>query len=204
MARHKSAIRKGKIVQSARELIISRGVNAVTIRNIAKKNKITEGAIYRHFKSKRAILQLLIEDFEKNLMKAIDSTIQNDKSPIALLKDIMHVHLKYTEDRKSELFAITAASVHFDDKVLRQSILDVIERYKSRIKAILRKAQSRSLIRKKIDLDSVSLTFFGLVQITAIQYALTNYTVAPMTKFNTLWEIFLKGIVSGDGEKDLK
>ncbi len=195
MARHKTAIRQSEIVQSARELIMHRGVNAVTIRNIAAKNRITEGAIYRHFKSKRAILQLLIEDFETNLMKAIDSTIKSDEDSIQVLKNIMYVHLKYTEERKSELFAITAASVHFDDKILRKNILDVIERYKGRIKAILRNAQTEKLIRDNIDLDSVSLTFFGLVQITAIQYALTNYTVAPMTKFNTLWDIFLNGIV---------
>jgi AcrR family transcriptional regulator len=195
MARHKTAVRQSEIVQSARELIMHRGVNAVTIRNIAAKNKITEGAIYRHFKSKRAILQLLIEDFETNLMKAIDSTIKSDEGSIQVLKNIMYVHLKYTEERKSELFAITAASVHFDDKILRKNILDVIERYKGRIKAILRNAQTEKLIRDNIDLDSVSLTFFGLVQITAIQYALTNYTVAPMTKFNTLWDIFLNGIV---------
>jgi len=195
MARHKTAVRQSEIVQSARELIMHRGVNAVTIRNIAAKNRITEGAIYKHFKSKRAILQLLIEDFEKNLMKAIESTIINDDDPVKMLKDIMHVHLKYTEERKSELFAITAASVHFDDKVLRQNILDVIERYKSRVKVILRKAQNANLIRSNLDIDSVSLTFFGLVQITAIQYALTNYTVAPITKFNALWDIFLNGIV---------
>jgi hypothetical protein len=40
-----------------------------------------------------------------------------------------------------------------------------------------------------------------LIQITAIQYALTNYTVAPVTKFHTLWEIFLKGIVKEEGER---
>jgi AcrR family transcriptional regulator len=195
MPRHRTSVRKGEIVRSARELMIHQGVKAVTIRNIAAKNKITEGAIYRHFKSKRAILQLMIEDFENNLMKAIDSTIKDDRDPIGALKNIMIVHLKFTEQRRSELFAITAASVHFDDKVLRKNILDVIERYKSRIKTILQKAQKEKLIRDSIDLDSVSLTFFGLIQITAIQYALTNYTVAPITKFNTLWEIFLKGIV---------
>lgn len=194
--RHATAFRKSEIAQSARELMIHHGIKAVTIRNLAKKSNITEGAVYRHFKSKRAILQLMIDDFEGNLMKAIDSAIKNDKDPIDTLKKIMHVHLKYTEDRKSELFAITAASVHFDDKILRQNILDVIERYKGRINAILREAQKEKLIRSNIDIDSVSLTFFGLIQITAIQYALTGYTVAPITKFNTLWEIFLKGIVS--------
>ncbi|MGA2090865.1 MAG: TetR/AcrR family transcriptional regulator [Endomicrobiales bacterium] len=195
MPRYTSTIRKNEIVQSARELIINKGIKAVTIKNIAAKNKITEGAIYRHFKSKRAILQMLVEDFESNLMKAIDCAIRDGDDPIETLKNIMIVHLKYTEERKSELFVITAASVHFDDRELRQNILDVIERYKSRIKIILLKAQKENLLRNKIDLDSVSLTFFGLIQITAIQYALTNYTVAPITKFNTLWEIFIKGIV---------
>ena len=200
MARHRTEVRQHEIVASARELIISQGVAAVTIRNIAKKSKISEGAIYKHFKSKRDILLMLIEDFESNLTEAIDLATTGCEDPIEILKNIMLVHLKYTEERRSELFVITAASVHFDDALLRKRILEVIENYKTGIKSILIEAGKSGKIRPDIDIDQVSLTFFGLIQISAIQFALTNYTASPVKKFETLWDIFLRGVLKGRGK----
>ncbi len=196
MPRHETAIRKSEIVKSARELIMHEGIKAVTIRNIAEKNRITEGAIYKHFKDKRSILLLLIEEFEANLLAAINSAIDKNKSPIEILKNIMMVHLKFTENRKAELFALTAASVHFDDSLLRKKILDVIEHYKARIQSILIEAKKKHLIRKEIDIDAASLGFFGLIQISSIQFALSGFKVPPIKKFAHLWDMFLNGILS--------
>lgn len=196
MARHATEVRKGEIVSSARELLVQQGVKAITIRNIAKLNRITEGAIYRHFKNKRSILLALVDDFESHLFAAVDSTMHRQGDAIQTLRDIMSFHLGYTEKRKSELFAITAASVHFNDAVLRQRILKVIERYKDRIKEILVRGERAGMIKAGLNIDSVSLTFFGLIQISAIQYALTGYTVPPLTRFDALWDIFLTGVSS--------
>ena len=112
----------------------------------------------------------------------------------------MKTHMVFTEEKKGLLFAITAESIHFNDDVLRRRILEVIEEYKTRIKMILQEAKKQGLLHENINLDSVSLTFFGLIQAAIVQYALTNYTVPPIKKFNPLWNIFLKGIKRGTSE----
>jgi len=190
----RSRDRKKEIIETARELIILEGAQGVTIKNIAKKNRISEPAVYRHFKNKRAILIALIDSFEENLMEAIDQPIRHYANPLIRLKEIMRTHMIFTERKKGILFAITAESINFNDDYLRRKILCVIERYKQRIKDILCEAKKGGGLREDINLDAVSLTFFGLIQAAIIQFALTNYTVPPITKFQTLWNIFLKGI----------
>ena len=194
MPRKNSVERKIDIVNSARDLIIGEGVQSLTIKNISKKNKISEAAIYRHFKNKQAILVAIIDNFEHNLMKAIDEPIKYYENPLKRLEELMRVHMIFTEKKKGILFAITAESVHFNDDFLRRKVLGVIEAYKIKIKKILFEARKKGLIRKDIDLNAASLTFFGLIQAAIVQFALTNYTVPPITKFQTLWNIFLKGI----------
>ena len=194
MGKKSSQVRKKEIIDTARELVIHEGVQGVTIKNISKKNKISEPAIYRHFKNKRAILVALIDNFETNLTEAIDKPIKYHKNPLDRLREIMKAHMIFTEEKKGTLFAITAESIHFNDDFLRRKILGVIDRYKIRIKEIILEAKKEGLVREDINLDSVSLTFFGLIQAAIIQFALTNYTIPPITKFQTLWNVFIRGI----------
>lgn len=194
MKRKSSQQRKKDIIDAARELIIREGVQGVTIKNISKKNRISEPAVYRHFKNKREILVGLIENFESNLMTAIDEPIRYHKNPLDRLREIMKTHLIFTEKKRGGLFAITAESIHFNDDFLRRKILGVMEKYKIKIKDILNEAKREGLVREEINLDAVSLAFFGLIQTAIIQFALTNYTVPPVTKFETLWNVFIRGI----------
>lgn len=194
MPRKTCQLRKQEIIESAMDLMFNEGIRGITIKNIAIKNEISEGAIYRHFKDKQAILLGLIDLFEKNLMQAIEAPIKIYKNPLDRLKEIMKAHMVVTQEKKSILFSITAESIHFNDDLLRRRILEVIEKYKDKIKEILLQAKEEKLLRSGINLDAVSLTFFGLIQAAIVQYALTNYTVVPITKFQTLWNIFIKGI----------
>ena len=154
---------------------------------------LSEAAIYRHFEDKHSILMAMADKFENSLMEAIDRPL-TENNPIKKLKEIMKIDMRFTEQHKGLLFSITAESIHCNDDELRRKILDIIEKYKARIKRILVEGRERGLVRKNMNLDFASITFFGLIQLAIIQYALTNYSVPPMTKFNNLWNIFLRGI----------
>jgi len=202
MRRKSSSVRQNEIANIARDLIIHEGVQGVTIKNIAKKSKISEAAIYRHFKDKNAILTMVINAFQAQLMQAITVSAQANKNSLERLKEIMKTHMIFTEKKKGMLFALTAESIYFNDDRLRRRILGVIEQYKAKIKTILADAKKEGVLREDVNLDAVSLAFFGLIQAAIVQFALTNYTVAPITKFQTLWNIFLKGIESKKYSKE--
>lgn len=55
--------RKDKIIISAIELLDEDGIAGVTIKNIAKKQKVTEPALYRQFQSKQEIINSIMEEF---------------------------------------------------------------------------------------------------------------------------------------------
>jgi AcrR family transcriptional regulator len=198
--RKSTEIRKKEIVDIAWDLITQHGAGSITIKNIAQKAGISEAAIYRHYEDKHAILMALLDNFEKHIMESLDHPIKAHKNPLLKLKEIMKTHLIFTEKQQRVMFAITAESIHFNDDELRKKILRVIENYKERIKDILKDARRQGLVRKNVNLDSVSFVFFGLIEAAIIRYALTNYTVPPIEKFNTLWQVFLNGIYEAQPE----
>ncbi|MFN3531289.1 MAG: TetR/AcrR family transcriptional regulator [Candidatus Brocadia sp.] len=95
--RKSTAIRKQQIVDIIRSIISSKGIEHVTISEIAGKIGATKGAIYRHFKSKRDILSLLIDNIEETLMEALDNAMV-EKDPIQNLKNFNFVPQKIHAD----------------------------------------------------------------------------------------------------------
>jgi hypothetical protein len=77
---------------------------------------------------------------------------------------------------------------------LRKKILNIIERYRCRVKDILSRARKEEAIRADADVESASLVFFGLIQTAILHYTLSGYEDPPMGRFRSLWDIFLKGL----------
>ncbi|MDP8267030.1 MAG: TetR family transcriptional regulator [Candidatus Aceula meridiana] len=192
--RKASSQRKIEIINSAAEILISKGLQSLTIKNLAQENDISESAIYRHFTDKQAIFIGLIDQFENDLLCAIDQPIKEYNDPIEQLKEIMKTHIMFAQKKKSLLFATTSTAIHLKDDFLRKKILKTTDKYRAKIKVILERAKKQDLLRDDVDIDIASFAFFGLIRAASAHFALTNYTNPPMNKFYTLWNIYLHGI----------
>ena len=61
MARHRFPDTRDRIQRAAIELFVEKGVDATTVRDVARAVGISEGALYRHFTSKEALVWELFE-----------------------------------------------------------------------------------------------------------------------------------------------
>ncbi len=75
--RENTQVRRKQIVAAARKLIVKYGSEHITVRRIAKEIGVSEGAIYRHFKSKTDVLSLMVDDIEETLIGDVE---KNDKN----------------------------------------------------------------------------------------------------------------------------
>ena len=57
--------RQNEIIEAALKLMAEGGIRELTIKNLAGKLKITEPAIYRHFRNKSEIVRTMIRKFGK-------------------------------------------------------------------------------------------------------------------------------------------
>jgi len=89
--------RKKEIVQAALEIINREGFSSLTIRKIARLNNISEAAVYRHFQSKKEIIDHLCSIlFSDN---PVTSSIQKrNGDPFALLEEALERQFAWIED----------------------------------------------------------------------------------------------------------
>jgi len=191
-----SSIRQQEIVDCARRIISSKGIENLTIREIANELKVTDGALYRHFKSKKEIISLLINDIERTLLTTITAAAQKSDEPAKKLENIFSSHISYSEQRKGVSFIVINETLNLKDRNLQQKMFNVIRKYLKKIRQILTEGVQAGNFRKDINLHSSSIVFFGMVQSLVTLWALSGfkYTLKKTRQIKEIFEIYKRGL----------
>jgi AcrR family transcriptional regulator len=194
--RENTEVRQKQIVSAARRLIVKFGSEHVTVRRMAKEIGVSEGAIYRHFKSKNDVLSFLINDIEETLVGDIDKNFRSPLSSLETLQKIIADHMSSIEQRKGVSFQVIAEIISLGDKKLNKKIYAVIDNYINRIKNIMAEGVKEGAIRADIDLDSAALLFFGMTQGLVNIWALSQYNFNLQQRYQAVWNVFRNSISS--------
>lgn len=170
--------RQREIIIAAREVIFSKGIEKLTVREIAKELKITNSALYRHFKSKDEIISLLIDDIEETLLSAIHGAANKTGDPLQKLESIFLSHLSYSEQMKGTSFTVINQVSGLKDKHLKRKMFRVLNQYLKTIKGIVIHGMESGVFRKDIDPNSASIIFFGNIQSIVTLWCLSGYKLS--------------------------
>jgi AcrR family transcriptional regulator len=163
------------IVDAAKKIIIANGFESLTIRAIAKEISVTDGALYRHFKSKHEIISLLIDDIENSLLSVIEIPARFSGDPIAKLKKIFFAHVSNAEQRKGMTLIVINESFAIKDRRIKKKMLQVMSGYQEILKDVLREGIKLKKINENVDIEAAGIAFFGMVQAAVTFWALNDF-----------------------------
>lgn len=96
MPRHRFANTKDRIEQAAVQLFVEKGVAETTVKDIARKVGLSEGALYRHFESKDELVWKAFErhyvDFAATLKTLADGETTTRGKLAAMIRGFCRVH----------------------------------------------------------------------------------------------------------------
>jgi AcrR family transcriptional regulator len=190
----KTQIRQKQIISAARRLIVKCGSEHVTVKRMASEIGVSEGAIYRHFRSKSDVLSFLIDDIEETLINDIKKNESSKLDSLETLERIIINHLSTIEQREGVSFQVIAEIISLGDRNLNKKIHNVIDNYLSHIKIIFSKGINEGVISSDIDIDAVASMFFSITQGLVNIWALKQYKFDLIKEFRPIWEIFISAI----------
>ncbi len=195
--RKKTELRQQQIIEAAANLIFKSGSEHLTVRRIADEVGITEGAIYRHFKSKKSILSFLLIHIEETLLRDI-STERTGLEPITLssIEEIIGNHFSAIDLRKGFSFQVIAEIISLGDRELNKQASQTIGKYISRLKELLHDGVRDGAIRGDIDLDAAATLLFALIQGLVNIWALSEGSFKLTEKYRSLWKIYRDDMAS--------
>lgn len=189
-------IRQLEIIIAARAVIFSKGIENLTVREIAKELKITNAALYKHFKSKNEIISLLIDDIEENLLSAIQRAADKIDDPLQKLESIFYSHLSYSEQMKGTSFTVINQVSGLKDTHLKRKMFGVLNKYLKTIKGIVVQGMDSGVFRKDIDPNSASVLFFGALQSMVTLWCLSGYKLSlRKAHFKQMLDIYKSWLV---------
>ena len=193
--RKKTELRQQQIIEAVANLIFKSGSEHLTVRRIAAEVGITEGAIYRHFKSKKSILSFLLIHIEEILLCDI-STERAGSEPITLstIEEIIGNHFSAIDLRKGFSFHVIAEIISLGDRELNKQASQTIGKYISRLKELINDGVRDGAIRRDIDLDAAATLLFALIQGLVNIWALSDCSFKLTEKYKSLWKIFREDI----------
>ncbi|MBF0122702.1 MAG: TetR/AcrR family transcriptional regulator [Candidatus Omnitrophica bacterium] len=188
--------RQQDIVDVAKKIVTSDGFDCLTVREIAARLKVTDGALYRHFKSKKDIVSLLIDDVERTLLEVVDAAAEKASDPMGKLQSILSAHILYAEKRKGLTFIVINETLNMNDGVLRKKMEDVVNAYLKKVQIILDAGIKEKVFRQDLNVRLTSLAFFGLVQSLVTLWGLSGHDFAmDKQKINGLFDLYKEGIM---------
>ena len=113
-------MRRTQIADAARKVAVTYGSEHVTVRRIANEIGISEGALYRHFRSKHDILSLMVERIQEDIVSGIVKGAAG-RTPLGVLESALQNHMSSIEQRKSVSFQVIAEIISLGDKKSEQA-----------------------------------------------------------------------------------
>ena len=187
-------IRQEQIARAATRLLAVRGWQQVSLAAVAKAVGIVPSAVYRHFSGKDqmldAVLDLVDKSFQTNLQAARRATTH----PIAQLREALARHVDLISSGIPIPRIILSEDVFTGSRRHRRRVQAIYQAYLGGIAAIIRDGQDQNLIRRKLDPDTLSLMWLGLVQTPAIFWLVGREGFDLRRHCERAWQLFAEAI----------
>jgi len=182
MARLNTEARQKHVIEQAIKIIHENGYSSLSIRELARKEKISEAAIYRHFLNKEDILLgilTLFSGFDKQLNQEI-AMIHN---PLEKLSHFMLFHFTYLEKHIEMTSVIFSEDIFKQSEILKKKMQAIIQNRKKALFDIVN-AMNQENCKSKIDVEEFVVIILGYIRLIVLEWRLSNYAFSLRARGN--------------------
>jgi AcrR family transcriptional regulator len=186
-------IRKLEIIEAARLLIIRKGSEHLTVRNIARQVGLTDAAIYRHFRSKREILLFLSDLLADQLVEDLRKASSAGEVDLRTVDRVLRAHLSEIEQKRGVSFLVFAEILSFGDRKLNQRTAQNLDRYIRQLAELL-ELGLKGCDGLRVDPQAAAQVLFGMIQGLVSLWALNAYEFDLLRRYAAGWKVFRRAL----------
>ncbi|MDL9980175.1 TetR/AcrR family transcriptional regulator [Microbacterium sp. ASV49] len=149
-----------QVLEVAVRLFNEQGYDATSVSDLAGELGVTKSALYHHFDSKSAILEVALDDALSGLESALDDAVRSHSDASAQLRALVRGAVGVLTARQSRVTLLLRVRGNSD---VEQSALRRRREFDQRVAAIVRAAQAEGMIRADIDAAVATRLIFGMI-----------------------------------------
>lgn len=161
-------------VEAVVELAASRNPSDITTAAIAKHMHLTQGALFRHFPSKDAIWQAVMEWVAERLLARVDRAAEGIDSPLAALRAVFMTHVEFVTEHPGVPRMMFGELQRAEPTAAKRMVQTLIERYGQRLHRMMEAGKTCGELSAELDSDAAVILFIGTIQGLVMQSLLAG------------------------------
>ncbi len=170
----------------------------ITTTAIAQHMKLTQGALFRHFPTKDALWQAVMQWVADRLLSQIDRAAMGVASPKAALRAMFMSHVAFVVEHPGVPRMIFGELQRAESTPARRMVQTLIRRYGERLHRLIELGKTRGELSAELDSEAAATLFIGTVQGLVMQSLLAGDVQRMLRDAPRVYAIYQRGIGGGE------
>ena len=192
----KTGDRKDQILQTLAEMLENPAGEKVTTAALAARLKVSEAALYRHFRGKAEMFDGLIEFIEQTLFALINKITGEEKSGVRQLEAMLGIMLAFAQKNRGMTRVLVGDALVNEDERLQARINQLHERLEAALKQALRFGVSQREIAQEVDIAAQANLMMSFVMGRWHQFARSGFKRDPVELWAKQWRQLMEGVIA--------
>lgn len=192
----KTGDRKDQILQTLAEMLEQPAAEKITTAALAARLRVSEAALYRHFKGKAQMFEGLIEFIEQTLFALVNKITTEEKSGLRQLEAIISVLLAFAQKNRGMTRVLIGDALVNEDDRLQLRINQLLDRLEAVLKQALRFGITQNEIAAEVDVTAQANLLMSFVTGRWHQFAKSGFKRDPAELWAKQWRQVMEGVIA--------
>lgn len=186
--------RRAATVAVVIELAAEQNPSDITTTAIAQRMGLTQGALFRHFPTKDAILESVLDWVAAHLLQRIDAAAANATSPMAALEAMFMAHIDFVSEHPGVPRMLFGELQRAGDTIPKKMAQTLIRHYGERLQRMLETGKVQGELHHELDIEAAALSFIGAIQGLVMQALIAGDAARIRIDAPGVFTIYRRGI----------
>ena len=167
--------RQKEIIAVSLDLISEKGIQGLTIKNLAQRIGISEPAIYRHYENKIEILLTILELFKENTLQVFEGQADISGTAVERIAHVFTNQFRILAAKPQLVAVIFSEEIFRNEPVLMDRIRGIMDHIITSITGIIRQGQMNGEVRKDMDARHLAIMIIGGLRLFVKQWQMKDF-----------------------------
>lgn len=188
--------RRAATVEAVVGLAAEQNPSDITTAAIASRMGLTQGALFRHFPNKDAILQAVMAWVAERLMARVDRAAATASSPLAALEAVFLAHADFVAEHPGVPRMMFGELQRPGETLPKRVVKTMIGHYGERLRTLFEEGKTRGELDPSLDVEAATVQFIGSLQGLVVQTLLSGDVANLRRDAPRVFALYCRGIRS--------
>jgi AcrR family transcriptional regulator len=166
----------------------------ITTTAIADRMGLTQGALFRHFPTKDAILEATLSWVSERLLARVDKAAEGAAAPAAALEAMFMAHIDFVARHPGVPRMLFGELQRPGETLPKRMVQTLIRQYEQRLRRLMEVGKAQGELSAGLNVDAAAVLFIGTIQVLVMQSLLAGKVSRIRHDAPAVYAIYRRGI----------